>query len=1561
MCRKLFFTSFVLVLALVPANAARGADPDLVGWWRFEEGIGIIAHDSSSNGNDGFLIGGATWTAGRFGGGIELNGTTGYVSVPGFVLTTDTITFVAWLNGWKANDWAPLISSREVNPCEMNFGDNDTLHYTWNNDSSATWDWIDGPVIGQDTWTMLAVTIDPGSATAYVYTEAEGLTQATNAIAHIVQTVGFLKIGYSYGDRYIRGIIDEAAVYDRSLSEAEILKLAVRQEAYAPIPAHGTEDVPIDANLVWTRGVNTNSDEVWFGTDPCSLSHVADIMASPTSPPLYDPPVDLIANTTYYWQIVEVNGINIHPGPVWEFTTVSGAARADYPFDGAVISGDIAGANIWTKLIFIPGTTAVEHKGYFNEDYSKVEGRVQDANLGEPPYASVPGWEYTFFAGNPYVPPSDDTLVRGMRYYWTVDETDAWGNVFPGEIWKFIVQGYKAFEPSPPNEALFISPDVLLSWHEGTGIAEHDVYMGTNRQDVNDAVYDANTPAPEFLATRTEPNYQCSSLAYETKHYWRVDEVTGRLPPFDGTIYKGDVWEFTTKILTSGHREKGYLYLSPVPGAEYVSPQTRYFLVRFEAVSPNDITNLPTFIDVTGRISGTHAGQTKIASDNRTVIFEVSSGFSSDELVTVTLIPTVDPCAPGVVEPYQYQFMVTGPMPTPPESALLQAPSSVSAAHEQVVNRQATTDTECEALPTADMTMTDEGGISVTALDGPMIMPNGVSVPSDFPEVVITVNNNPSPGYIFISYPHYTSTNKYVMMLDNNGYPVWYLRGRDQSLWNEFKVQKNGMITMGIFTGYDKNFNWVKNYFTENGYNTNHHDLEVLEDGGYLMIGGRDNTVDMSRYIPGGNYNANVHETIIQEYTAGEELIFQFRSWDNFDISDVEALVEDPLSGSIRFPHINAIDVDDDGHLLISNRHISEITKINRDSGQMIWRLCGSDPGRSDFTFVNDSLNGFSHQHDISAFGNGRYMLFDNGNGHYPPVSRAVEYELDLNAMTATLVWEFRDTPDKYTYSMGNAQRLPTGNTLINFVLSEYPKAIEVDPNGVKQFEMNLLPASDLYQVHRFPWDGMVEVPYLVVESSPDYITLIFNKFGDPNVDYYRIYGGTTPQPTTVIATSTSTLKHISEGLENGLRYYFRVTAVDTNGMESDYSNEESSVVSFTGPGQNMVLNEDFCRGQDSWIWEVGGSANATWNIENGVSHFDITNGGIQISDVQLKQNGMKLVRGKEYVFEFDAWSDLPRIIEAKVGQDESPWTNYSKIGYSSVTPNPTHFRYPFTMQDASDYNARVVFNMGASSYDVYLDNVSLINVLPGDFYFDGCVWFDDLAVLTDEWLEEGSGLTADLQDNGRVDFNDFAIFAESFKYPCSTILVTEKNAKRVLVPTSNIGYDWIGSAEPYNDTGWDQIGASDCPLGVGYEDSPGDPVNYTDLIAHDVGDQMSGIMASCYIRIPFTLDTDPNELSSITLKIRYDDGFVAYINGRELARDNLNPDVEFPNWDDNADDSHGDNDARLLQPFQVNRVDNPDVFNALQLGDNILAIHGMNVSTGSNDFLISAELYAGN
>ena len=198
-----------------------------------------------------------------------------------------------------------------------------------------------------------------------------------------------------------------------------------------------------------------------------------------------------------------------------------------------------------------------------------------------------------------------------------------------------------------------------------------------------------------------------------------------------------------------------------------------------------------------------------------------------------------------------------------------------------------------------------------------------------------------------------------------------------------------------------------------------------------------------------------------------------------------------------------------------------------------------------------------------------------------------------------------------------------------------------------------------------------------------------------------------------------------------------------------------------------MILNGDFSQEKDSWIWEVRGSASAAWTIEDGVSHFDITAGGSQIYEVQLRQAGIILTQGKRYVFEFDAWSDQPRVIEAKVGQDSTPWTNYSKIVPITITPNRTHYRFPFVMEDTSDYDGRVVFNTGASAYDVYLDNVSLSYALAGDFDFDGCIDMDDYAVLSGQWRKAQSGLVADLDGDDNVDLNDLAIFFENWVNTC--------------------------------------------------------------------------------------------------------------------------------------------------------------------------------------------------
>jgi hypothetical protein len=589
------------------------------------------------------------------------------------------------------------------------------------------------------------------------------------------------------------------------------------------------------------------------------------------------------------------------------------------------------------------------------------------------------------------------------------------------------------------------------------------------------------------------------------------------------------------------------------------------------------------------------------------------------------------------------------------------------------------------------------------------IMPNGVSVPTDFPYINITTSNNPDPEYIFID-NRGGGGDPWNVIFDNSGQPVWYSKYPDER--RDMKVQHNGVMTMlardeggDHFNGFNTNYQQIAQYWTTNGFYGDEHELQVLADGTYFVTALNTETVDMSRYIAGGLTNASVIESAIQEFTAAGDLIFQWRAWDHINILDEQQFI-DLRSSYFDFPHMNAIDVDTDGNILLSSRNTSEITKIDRNTGLVIWRLGGVE---SDFTFPNDPLNGPANLHAIRVVATNQYTLFDDGNLHNPPVSRGVEYQVDTNSMTATVVWQYPPitTTSLYAYYMGNTQRLTNGNTLIDWAVTNLPKLTEVTPNGTKAFEMNWVNHWEAYRVWRCSWQAVALQPYLLIESYPDNVTLIFNQFGDTNIAYYRIYGGTASHSTNLLATSTTTLARLTF-LQNGAVYYFRVTAVHRDGTEGGFSNEQSVTVNLIRPGQNMVTNGNFSQGTNGWIFALANSGSAGWTVTNGVIHFSITNGGTYATDIQLYQTGFRLLQGLQYTLAFDAWSARPRFIQAEVGQAAAPYLNYSGIGSTALTPVPNQYQYTFTMQQTSDFNANLMFDLGTSTAGVSLSNVSL-------------------------------------------------------------------------------------------------------------------------------------------------------------------------------------------------------------------------------------------------------------
>lgn len=180
------------------------------------------------------------------------------------------------------------------------------------------------------------------------------------------------------------------------------------------------------------------------------------------------------------------------------------------------------------------------------------------------------------------------------------------------------------------------------------------------------------------------------------------------------------------------------------------------------------------------------------------------------------------------------------------------------------------------------------------------------------------------------------------------------------------------------------------------------------------------------------------------------------------------------------------------------------------------------------------------------------------------------------------------------------------------------------------------------------------------------------------------------------------------------------------------------------------------------------------------------------------------------------------------------------------------------------------------------------------------------------------------------------------------SVLVSDNHPVRVTVPVRNLGDRWQGGNEPFNDRAW-TLGAN----GVGYErNTNNNNISYSPFIKINVGNEMAS-RTNCFIRIPFTVEKgDLEKWNRMILKMRYDDGFIAYLNGREVSSANA---PENANHLSLATTTTSDSAAILYQDFNISSH-----LDALKSGENILAIHGLNESTSSSDFLIQAKLVAG-
>jgi len=312
--------------------------------------------------------------------------------------------------------------------------------------------------------------------------------------------------------------------------------------------------------------------------------------------------------------------------------------------------------------------------------------------------------------------------------------------------------------------------------------------------------------------------------------------------------------------------------------------------------------------------------------------------------------------------------------------------------------------------------------------------------------------NNPAAGYLMIDNPRpYMYMYSYILADNYNTAP--YFESLHSDIAEEYSYYfpfSNG--TIGCLKGYttfvyNQNMDIIDTIPYPPQYTKDFHAAIYLENGHYILLCADRVVMDLSNIVDGGLPDAEIITTKLVETDNTGEIYWEWNPLDHFSITDVTDDV-DLTQQVIDFTHPNAIAETSDGNIYLSNRNLDEVTKINKETGEIIWRMGGSYCENNEFTFINDDIGddfGFSHQHSIAILENGNLLLFDNGNMRPDFYSRAVEYEIDEAHKTAIKVWEYRHIPDTQTASMGNCQRLPNGNTLINWAFGDIT---EVRPDG---------------------------------------------------------------------------------------------------------------------------------------------------------------------------------------------------------------------------------------------------------------------------------------------------------------------------------------------------------------------------------------------------------------------------------------------------------------------------------------------------------------------------------
>ncbi len=409
----------------------------------------------------------------------------------------------------------------------------------------------------------------------------------------------------------------------------------------------------------------------------------------------------------------------------------------------------------------------------------------------------------------------------------------------------------------------------------------------------------------------------------------------------------------------------------------------------------------------------------------------------------------------------------------------------------------------------------------------------------ELPDVTITqAANGTSGGFVFLT----PASGKGLwgpLIVDEKGSPVWFKKVPDPAtVAIDFKVQQyrnkpvltwwEGTIGgtggqgvgQGEFVIADQSYREITRVRAAGTEQADQHDFVITPAGTALFWVYDPVPFDLSKL--GGPVDGVLHDGVIQEIDiATGRRVFEWRARDHVTLDESYAPL--PQGASAKLPydyfHANSVGLDADGHLLVSARHTWGCYKINRRSGEVMWRLGGK---QSDFAMGERTA--FSWQHDFRRRRDGSYSLFDNGAGitTEKEQSRGLVLTLDVAAKTATFKQEFLHPDKLLAPTQANMRELADGGTFIGW--GQKPHFSEHAPDGTVRLAGHLPLDNQSYRAYRADWAGApADQPALGLHVEGGNVVVSASWNGATKVASWRARAGGQPGTLSVVAEGPRT------------------------------------------------------------------------------------------------------------------------------------------------------------------------------------------------------------------------------------------------------------------------------------------------------------------------------------------------------------------------------------------------------------------------------------------------------